>query len=416
MKALMILAALSWAIGGASGADLPVKKWHPGIYFVGYPDHFREPRWTDDVIGSRLAGVTLRLKWRQIETTRGVYDFSLIRELLAKAATGGKYLGVHVEDKSWGSPADGGKCVPDYMIAAEFGGGQMTRTKPDGGAWCSAARWNAAAMDRFIALQQSLAKEFDGHPNFVWVQTTESATSMGPQLTRADRDALVVQMNRLVDAMGAAWVQTAWGLSLNWDVPDLPALLDRVRAAGGGVTWPDSTPVACEKCAKTPLYSVIGAYKGAMPIAPSVEYSDLTGKDHPLRDKWDCGGHPCTWQDVHDQTVAWGAQMVQWPPSGWGETPATNFNFRRDLVPILDAAGWKAADGCPTNIRCGKPDPVDEMLAGLAALRTEVAAMQSRLAADAESIAAMISEQAAQRTDLAGVRDRLNAAANALTR
>jgi hypothetical protein len=352
MKTSFIVALAALAGLSVAQAETVLKKWHPGFYFEAYVANMPDGKWQRRVVASGMQGAMFRFKWRDLETARGRYDFSVVRTVVERAKASGKYVGLHIEDRSWGNEKDEGNCVPDYLQTPEFGGGQMTRAKPNGGLWCTLTRWHPAAMDRYIALHQALAKEFDGQPNLVWVQTTESATSMGPQLTPEFRAALPAQYLRLADALGATWRSTAWGMSLNWDTGDLRTLIERIRAAGGGLTWPDTTPTACSKCVKMPLYDLLPVYKGTMPIVPTIEFSNLTGKYHPLRDKWDCGGHPCTWQDVHDQTMAWGAQMVQWQPAGWGEKPETNFNFERDLEPILSKINWQSTTVCPSNIRC----------------------------------------------------------------
>lgn len=339
----------------------PAKKWQPGYYFEATLEHMTEAKWQERVVKTGMKGASVRFKWRALETAKDQYDFTELRNQLIRAKRDGKYIGLHVEDRNWNDSSSPGKCVPDYMMTPEYGGGQMTRTVVINGTnrmQCTSARWNAATMGRYIALMQALAKEFDSNPNFVWVQTTETANSMGPQLTNAMRTDMHNQFYRLADAMGQAWVTTTWGMSVNWDTGDIPTLLNRIMNAGGGISWPDTIPISCRQpvtnasCHRTPIYNYIDQYKNRMMIAPNIEMTFLTGQDHIIRDKWDCGGHPCTWLDVHNQTILWGSNMVQWQPDGWGETAATHFNFIRDLLPILKSTNYKVNDTCPSNITC----------------------------------------------------------------
>ena len=339
------------APGGASAEPTP-KKWHPGHYFNAYPHQLHDEDWNSRIKGSRIMGVTLRYGWRELESERGVYDFSAIRRQLERAARDDKYIGLHVEDRSWGDGAGKDRCVPDYLTTAAFGNGQMLVTKPDGRAsGCIAARWDAATVGRYIALMQALAAEFDTHPRLAWVQTTESAVSMGGPKLAPYQAALDAQYLHLADAMGDTWHRTPWGLSINHSLSNYQKLTERVMAAGGGLTWPDSTPLSCTRCYHSPIHEVARAFAGRLPIMPSVEPSRLIVKDHPFRDGYDCGGHPCTWDDLLSQLQAWQSSIIQWPLKVFG-AGADDWDWQRDIGSRLDKIQWAVNTKCPGNMRC----------------------------------------------------------------
>lgn len=408
MKALMMFVALGSA-AIANAADLPVKKWHPGHYTYAWGNT------AEALAQPGLVGMHLRFPWRTLEPVAGQYQFGAIRAALAQAKAAGRVVSLAVEDKSWNAPSmTTARCVPDDLLtAANAEGGAAVVQTGTGGYQCTAKRWVPAVAARWDALLMALGAAFDADPALAMVQDTESAGNVFAPV--AVQPLYCARLKTVAAVFARAFPTTPWAMSLNWGVQPEACRTDLVQTIstlGGGLTHPDSPP---PKGVGDLFERFFTDFKGRIVSAPLQEMSFVSGSGHISQ--YDCGGRPCVWSDMLTNMGRMGAQFVYWNKAGWGAT-APQFDFKRDMLPLLQARGFPVVRECPANIRCaGAVPPVtDGTAAALAELRAEVAAMQSRMAAAAESIAAMLGEQAAQRADLSGVRDRLNAAAAALTR
>jgi hypothetical protein len=105
-------------------------------------------------------GAQIMYSWRDLETNKGIYDFSLLKEDYEYLKKYGKKLFIQLQDASF-NPNN--KVVPDYLFTEEYNGGAVLRNneagKPEG--WV-AKRWNKKVRERFALLLQALGKEFDG--------------------------------------------------------------------------------------------------------------------------------------------------------------------------------------------------------------------------------------------------------------
>lgn len=113
-----------------------------------------------------IAGAQVMYIWRNLEPSRGAYDFSMIEHDLALTRARGKGMFVEVLDRFF-TPA--GRHLPQYMLdEPEYGGGlarQYDDSRP-GQAWTPAGwvarQWDPEVRARFQALLAALAAQFDG--------------------------------------------------------------------------------------------------------------------------------------------------------------------------------------------------------------------------------------------------------------
>ncbi|MCL6218898.1 hypothetical protein [Zunongwangia pacifica] len=107
---------------------------------------------------SRFKGAQIMYSWRALETEKGVYDFSKIKEDVDYLKKYDKKLFIQLQDVTFDTKY---KAVPDYLLTEEYDGGAVfqydDRGKPEG--WV-AKRWNKKVQDRFAHLLMALGKEF----------------------------------------------------------------------------------------------------------------------------------------------------------------------------------------------------------------------------------------------------------------
>ena len=127
------------------------------VYFARDREALRNHEFLSNI---RFQGAQIMYPWRHMEPSRGVYDFSAIREDMDYLAGYGKTLFVQLQDASFfmvNIP------VPDYLRAPEFDGGIIEQRTDSGKTegWV-AKRWNSAVRERFARLIEALGEDFDG--------------------------------------------------------------------------------------------------------------------------------------------------------------------------------------------------------------------------------------------------------------
>ncbi len=115
-------------------------------------------------------GAQIMYSWRDLETKKGVYDFSILREDHDYLNKYGKKLFLQLQDATFNPKY---KAIPDYLLTEEYDGGAVYQYndegKPEG--WV-AKRWNEKVRERFALLMEALGKEFDGKIEGVNLQET----------------------------------------------------------------------------------------------------------------------------------------------------------------------------------------------------------------------------------------------------
>ena len=138
---------------------------------------------------SALRGVLMRVNWRDLETARDVYDFSVIDTALSQLkalSNGPKRLCVLIELKTnkrnppppavQVPPED---ICPDYAQKAEFEGGQLLWVSENTAnvTGYELRLWNAALVARLKKLSDQFKTRYNDEPYFEMVQFSESAVS-----------------------------------------------------------------------------------------------------------------------------------------------------------------------------------------------------------------------------------------------
>jgi hypothetical protein len=110
-------------------------------------------------------GAQVIYAWRNLEPSRGQYDFSMIEHDLALTRARGKGLFVEVLDRFFRPEA---RLLPQYMLdGPEYGGGLARQFDRQPGhvpaplGWI-ARQWDPEVRARFQALLAALARQFDG--------------------------------------------------------------------------------------------------------------------------------------------------------------------------------------------------------------------------------------------------------------
>jgi hypothetical protein len=112
-----------------------------------------------------ISGAQVMYVWRNLEPSRGAYDFSMIEHDLALTRARGKGMFVEVLDRFF-TPAS--RYLPQYMLdEPEYGGGLARQFDirpghaPVPAGWV-ARQWDPEVRARFQALLAALARQFDG--------------------------------------------------------------------------------------------------------------------------------------------------------------------------------------------------------------------------------------------------------------
>lgn len=306
------------------------KKWHPGHYLNAY--------WGKDMASSLsrvtpytfLKGVSVIHQWRELEPSKGVYDFSRIESELAAAKAANKQLMIQINDrtfwKSWPS------CVPDYVKNDPvYKGGESHY-----GLKCTALRWVPAVQDRLIALYKALGKRFNNEPNFEAVFLEEDGVELrGDHMELYSARGYADQEKRGMDALSAAFPNTQVFKFLSWG-PYVGELFEYAYKLGLGVGGPDLVPN--EKTFASPYYP---QYAGRMPLEISVQ-------DPRVKMYIDAGG---TVESLFDFGVldpkGYNANYII-----WDQPEYTTLSYKREILPMLQSHNGYINSSCPLNMDC----------------------------------------------------------------
>lgn len=112
-----------------------------------------------------IEGVQIVYSWKELEKSRGYYDFSTIERDLAYLQGLNKKLFIQVQDRFFEPQA---RNLPAYLLSEPlYQGGLVPQydnpgeNRPVGNGWV-AVQWNLAVRERYQRLLEALAKQFDG--------------------------------------------------------------------------------------------------------------------------------------------------------------------------------------------------------------------------------------------------------------
>ncbi len=296
-------------------------KWHPGhgLKTQGYDSASIASQLTKVNDSPYITFAKIHYQWGDLETSKGVYDFSAIRKHYDYLAARGKRMIIAIDDKKFATTNPDG-LVPAYLSSDAV---------PSNNGFV-AATWRANVMDRYIALLDAIAKQFDDEPYFEGVATQESVPSFGGVDAPADYSAgaLATQRKRFVTAATQSYKHTNVFSMVNFlggFEADVIAQAYDSRAGTGG-------PDVLRKNMTTGqevMYGVSGGvdYRGKMPIhfvasTPTFDYGDARAVyDDSFKNKTT----HLAWVST-DSTVSWNS-----------------------ILSVLSAEGGRIYSNCPTN-------------------------------------------------------------------
>lgn len=232
-----------------------------------------------------IAGAQVVYSWRQLEPTKGHYDFSGVERDLATADAAGKQLFLQVQDRFFELKARG---LPDYVLTGPEYGGGLTRQfdQPSDGrqvftGWVT-QQWNPAVRARYQALLSALAKRFDGRLYGVNLPETAADVPQNPVPDGFTCQAYVdAELDNLAHARKAFRtthvVQYAnfWPCEWNNDKGYMARTFAVADQIGAGVGGPDIVP--WQKGQMKNAYPFLHQYKGRLKlVAMAVQEPTLT--------------------------------------------------------------------------------------------------------------------------------------------
>jgi hypothetical protein len=122
----------------------------------------------------RFAGAQIMYSWKQLESSKGQYDFSIIESDLNYLASRHRRLFIQLQDATFTPEYN---AVPDYILSKEYDGGAVLQREENGDQGWTAKRWNPAVQERFAALLLALGERFDGRIEGINLQETAIAVT-----------------------------------------------------------------------------------------------------------------------------------------------------------------------------------------------------------------------------------------------
>lgn len=320
-------------------------KWHPGQYMSLRNSHKYDEVDQDYIkqIGNEAAitGVLRDWNWRDLETSKGVYDFSDIDEYLKTVAAVKKHLIIRIENRVFG--AQTGSAVPAYLKSdPAFMGGE---TPMDNGV--VARIWDAPVMDRYIALIQALAQRYDSNPNVEGISTSETAIGFSDKY-RAPASysppALLIQLERYVAAARQAWSHSAVFIDTNYLGTDaqMQSLIDFAVDNAAVIGGPDVIPGTRIQSDQI-MQGAAGNgtdYRGIVAIKSEIQVPELG-----MRYKF----QPA---ELYNQAYNTShANYMLWDRSDYFGTPAQQ--WASGILPFLRSVNGKVYSDCPKSYAKG---------------------------------------------------------------
>ena len=271
------------ALGSAALSDARMK-WNPGHYIAtGRYDKLGILQILDEIKDlPQVKGLMLRYEWPQLETAKGVYDFSRIERDLALVQAAGKRLWIILGTKVF---TVGGVAVPDYLRTAEYGGGAF-KFSLDGSAdrlGENTALHNANVRDRLIALTTALGARINRHNALEGLTLSETALGQAlVPLTEAQRSSFYSNLALVDTATKRAFPNTVTMQFINFPRTYMPGLINSMVSNSVALGGPDI--LMQDPDLTTYIYPLYDLAKGKVAVGPSVQPSNYlrTAQNGPL--------------------------------------------------------------------------------------------------------------------------------------
>ena len=152
------------------------KKWFPGHYIMADPDvtpNLALKPWQrlSGPYGYLFAGIKQYIAWRRIEPTLGTFTFAAIHALLDSLPTGKKAI-ISLASQGWDDAIVPVPCPADMVGNPTYDGGYRVKVTT-GGNVPNATLHMPATMERYLAMVQAVAEEFDADERVALFMTME---------------------------------------------------------------------------------------------------------------------------------------------------------------------------------------------------------------------------------------------------
>jgi len=296
---------------------------------------------------SSVKGALITWKWRDLETAKGVYDFSSIDTYLnrLKALGTSKRLIIHVYDRAWSSPTS--TTVPEYLKNdAIYKGGEIPMANG-----VVARIWETPVMDRFIELTKALGKRYDSDPYVEGIQFSETAigfSSEYPAPSSFTNSAHLSELKRWTGAARTAWPHTNIFMSTNYigtdaQMEDLIKYCVQQKAIVGG---PDTWSREWVEAGKRGLQSdeIVKGNRGS-----GTDYRGVVGVKNEVQGT-ELGGYIATFTPSQVYDVAYNinrAQYILWDRNEYYGGDAQKWT--KGILPFIRSVNGKVHTECPSS-------------------------------------------------------------------
>src|SRR5262245_50003346 len=199
MKYGVIATLATLALSTWSSVEAQGMKWHPGHYAAlnageSLATHLKRIDSIGDVAG--IKGVMVRIYWAEVETSKGVYDFSKIDTYLAqlRKQSTSKRLVLRIMERRFVEDDTG--IVPSYLSSESIYRGGLVRTTKG----YAARLWEAPVMDRLITLYKVIGQRYDKDNCFEGIATEETTLGLPKPYPLGYSDT----------ALSTQWQRLAW--------------------------------------------------------------------------------------------------------------------------------------------------------------------------------------------------------------
>lgn len=347
------------------------KKWFPGWIihldgFIGVPAHASRhlaTTWSQSGDSGHIietagmpnvTAIKVLCYWGTLErgttVSNAVYDFTLIRQYLARCQAAGKKLFLSVFPVAFG----GGNWFDGSIYPQYISGDSVTygiSAPMYYGSGSSARLWKAAVNERLILLHEALAAEFDGHPNFGGCQTEETTVNIPEGQDGCDFALYDQELKRQITRLSAAFTQSQIRTSTNYFNEGNAAGIDIIAhcaSHGCGCGGPDVIPrefIAANKI----FCGFVGGidYRGPGPYGPGTGGANKTPWYSEIQ--WDSLGSGkegnYTMQQLYDCAMLGRTYASATPPPGPAITipgyVPMNPNFMVIYRNMTDLSPWR---------------------------------------------------------------------------
>lgn len=232
----------AWRAYADASCPIPVDDIRHFVYFARDRDRLRN----HPLLGhERLEGAQVMYLWADLEPEQDRYDFSTIEADVTELASHGKKLWVQLQDATFFNEY---QPAPAYLRGDAYAGGVVPQYNDEGNTegWV-VKRWNPAVRERFAALLNALAAEFDGRIAGINLQesaigvSAETAADFTPagyvEALKANMSALGAAFDESLTLQYANFMPGEW---LPWeDEGYLAAIYEHGEAIGVGLGAPD---------------------------------------------------------------------------------------------------------------------------------------------------------------------------------